>query len=222
MCSNRQNPIEAIGTGDIGAGVGFRDIHMGNTSCDENAPLVSESIGLPDPVISIAAEPKTQRDMDRFDVGLSKFAEEDPTSVVKTDEETGQTVINGMGELHLDITIDHLKRELEVECNQDKPQVTYKETITQTVDLREIYKKQSGGRDKSADIIIESGPADEDLDGTLQLVDRVKGGNVLREFIPSVQRGFEKAMRSGVLAGYPLDSFKVTLADGSFHSIDFD
>ncbi|WP_308593123.1 elongation factor G [uncultured Porphyromonas sp.] len=222
MHSNHQNPMESIGTGDIGAGVGFKDIRTGDTLCDENAPLVLESIDFPDPVIGIAVEPKTQKDMDRLGVGLSKLAEEDPTFVVKTNEETGQTVISGMGELHLDIIIDRLKREFKVECNQGKPQVAYKEAVTQTVDLREVYKKQSGGRGKFADIIIKFGPADEDFDGTLQFVDEVKGGNIPKEFIPSVQKGFEKAMKSGVLAGYPLDSLKVTLVDGSFHPVDSD
>ena len=222
MHSNHQNPMETIGTGDIGAGVGFKDIRTGDTLCDENAPLVLESIDFPDPVIGIAVEPKTQKDMDRLGVGLAKLAEEDPTFVVKTNEETGQTVISGMGELHLDIIIDRLKREFKVECNQGKPQVAYKEAVTQTVDLREVYKKQSGGRGKFADIIIKFGPADEDFDGTLQFVDEVKGGNIPKEFIPSVQKGFEKAMKSGVLAGYPLDSLKVTLVDGSFHPVDSD
>ena len=222
MHSNHQNPMETIGTGDIGAGVGFKDIRTGDTLCDENAPLVLESIDFPDPVIGIAVEPKTQKDMDRLGVGLSKLAEEDPTFVVKTNEETGQTVISGMGELHLDIIIDRLKREFKVECNQGKPQVAYKEAVTQTVDLREVYKKQSGGRGKFADIIVKFGPADEDFDGTLQFVDEVKGGNIPKEFIPSVQKGFEKAMKSGVLAGYPLDSLKVTLVDGSFHPVDSD
>ena len=222
MHSNHQNPMETIGTGDIGAGVGFKDIRTGDTLCDENAPLVLESIDFPDPVIGIAVEPKTQKDMDRLGVGLAKLAEEDPTFVVKTNEETGQTVISGMGELHLDIIIDRLKREFKVECNQGQPQVAYKEAVTQTVDLREVYKKQSGGRGKFADIIIKFGPADEDFDGTLQFVDEVKGGNIPKEFIPSVQKGFEKAMKSGVLAGYPLDRLKVTLVDGSFHPVDSD
>ena len=222
MHSNHQNPMESIGTGDIGAGVGFKDIRTGDTLCDENAPLVLESIDFPDPVIGIAVEPKTQKDMDRLGVGLAKLAEEDPTFVVKTNEETGQTVISGMGELHLDIIIDRLKREFKVECNQGQPQVAYKEAVTQTVDLREVYKKQSGGRGKFADIIIKFGPADEDFDGALQFVDEVKGGNVPKEFIPSVQKGFEKAMKSGVLAGYPLDSLKETLVDGSFHPVDSD
>ena len=222
MHSNHQNPMETIGTGDIGAGVGFKDIRTGDTLCDENAPLVLESIDFPDPVIGIAVEPKTQKDMDRLGVGLAKLAEEDPTFVVKTNEETGQTVISGMGELHLDIIIDRLKREFKVECNQGMPQVAYKEAVTQTVDLREVYKKQSGGRGKFADIIIKFGPADEDFDGALQFVDEVKGGNIPKEFIPSVQKGFEKAMKSGVLAGYPLDSLKVTLVDGSFHPVDSD
>lgn len=222
MHSNRQNPMESIGTGDIGAGVGFKDIRTGDTLCDESAPIVLESMDFPDPVIGIAVEPKTQKDMDRLGVGLSKLAEEDPTFVVKTNEDTGQTVISGMGELHLEIIIDRLKREFKVECNQGKPQVAYKEAVTQTVELREVYKKQSGGRGKFADIIVKFGPADEDFEGALQFVDEVKGGNVPKEYIPSVQKGFEKAMKSGVLAGYPLDSLKVTLVDGSFHPVDSD
>ena len=223
MHSNHQNPMETIGTGDIGAGVGFKDIRTGDTLCDENAPLVLESIDFPDPVIGIAVEPKTQKDMDRLGVGLAKLAEEDPTFVVKTNEETGQTVISGMGELHLDIIIDRLKREFKVECNQGQPQVAYKEAVTQTVDLREVYKKQSGGRGKFADIIVAIGPVDEDFtQGGLQFIDEVKGGNVPKEFIPSVQKGFQTAMKNGVLAGYPLDSLKVVLKDGSFHPVDSD
>ena len=223
MHSNKQNPVEVIGAGDIGAGVGFKDIHTGDTLCDETAPIVLESMDFPEPVIGIAVEPKTQKDMDKLSNGLAKLAEEDPTFTVKTDEQTGQTVISGMGELHLDIIIDRLKREFKVECNQGKPQVNYKEAITKTVNLREVYKKQSGGRGKFADIIVNIGPVDEDFtQGGLQFVDEVKGGNIPKEFIPSVQGGFQTAMKNGVLAGYPLDSLKVTLVDGSFHPVDSD
>ena len=223
MHSNKQNPVEVIGAGDIGAGVGFKDIRTGDTLCDETAPIVLESMDFPEPVIGIAVEPKTQKDMDKLSNGLAKLAEEDPTFTVKTDEQTGQTVISGMGELHLDIIIDRLKREFKVECNQGKPQVNYKEAITKTVNLREVYKKQSGGRGKFADIIVNIGPADADFTlGGLQFVDEVKGGNIPKEFIPAVQKGFTNAMKSGVLAGYPLDSLKVTLVDGSFHPVDSD
>ena len=222
MHSNKQNPMEVIGCGDIGAGVGFKDIRTGDTLCDENHPITLESMEFPEPVIGIAVEPKTQKDMDKLGMGLAKLAEEDPTFRVQTNEETGQTVISGMGELHLDIIIDRLRREFKVECNQGRPQVTYKEAITQPVELREVYKKQSGGRGKFADIIIRMEPADESFEGTLQFVDEVKGGNVPKEFIPSVQKGFEKAMKNGVLAGYPLDKLKVTLIDGSFHPVDSD
>ena len=222
MHSNHQNPMEVIGCGDIGAGVGFKDIRTGDTICDENAPITLESIDFPDPVIGIAVEPKTQKDLDRLGVGLSKLAEEDPTFRVATNEETGQTVISGMGELHLEIIIDRLKREFKVECNQGRPQVSYKEAITKPVELREVYKKQTGGRGKFADIIVRIEPADEDFDGTLQFIDQVKGGNVPKEYIPSVQKGFEKAMKNGVLAGYPLDKLKVTLLDGSYHPVDSD
>lgn len=222
MHSNKQNPVEVIGAGDIGAGVGFKDIRTGDTLCDEAKPIVLESMDFPDPVIAIAIEPKTQKDMDKLTNGLIKLAEEDPTFTVKTDEQSGQTVIAGMGELHLDIIVDRLKREFKVECNQGRPQVTYKEAITKTVNLREVYKKQSGGRGKFADIIVNIGPADEDFEGTLQFVDEVKGGNIPKEFIPAVQKGFTSAMKNGVLAGYPLDTLKVTLVDGSFHPVDSD
>ena len=222
MHSNKQNPMEAIGCGDIGAGVGFKDIRTGDTLCDENNPITLESMEFPDPVIGIAVEPKTQKDLDKLGMGLAKLAEEDPTFRVQTNEETGQTVISGMGELHLDIIIDRLKREFKVECNQGKPQVSYKEAITKPVELREVYKKQSGGRGKFADIIVRIEPADEDFDGTLQFIDEVKGGNIPKEFIPSVQKGFEKAMKNGVLAGYALDKLKVTLIDGSYHPVDSD
>ncbi len=222
MHSNKQNPMEFIGCGDIGAGVGFKDIRTGDTLCDENNPITLESMEFPDPVIGIAVEPKTQKDLDRLGMGLAKLAEEDPTFRVQTNEETGQTVISGMGELHLDIIIDRLKREFKVECNQGKPQVSYKEAITKPIELREVYKKQSGGRGKFADIIVRMEPADEGFEGTLQFVDEVKGGNIPKEFIPSVQKGFEKAMKNGILAGYPLDKLKVTLIDGSFHPVDSD
>ena len=219
MHSNKQNPMETIGCGDIGAGVGFKDIRTGDTLCDENAPITLESMDFPDPVIGIAVEPKTQKDLDKLGMGLAKLAEEDPTFTVQTNEETGQTVISGMGELHLDIIIDRLRREFKVECNQGKPQVTYKEAITKSVELREVYKKQSGGRGKFADIIVRIEPADEGFEGSLQFIDEVKGGNVPKEFIPSVQKGFEKAMKNGVLAGYPLDQLKVTLIDGLMEPI---
>ena len=222
MHSNKQNPMETIGCGDIGAGVGFKDIRTGDTLCDENNPITLESMEFPDPVIGIAVEPKTQKDLDKLGMGLAKLAEEDPTFRVQTNEETGQTVISGMGELHLDIIIDRLKREFKVECNQGKPQVSYKEAITKPIELREVYKKQSGGRGKFADIIVRMEPADESFEGTLQFVDEVKGGNIPKEFIPSVQKGFEKAMKNGILAGYPLDKLKVTLIDGSFHPVDSD
>ena len=223
MHSNHQNPVDAIYAGDIGAGVGFKEIRTGDTWSDEDAPIVLESMDFPDPVIGIAVEPKTQKDLDKLSNGLAKLAEEDPTFTVKTDEQSGQTVISGMGELHLDIIIDRLKREFKVECNQGKPQVNYKEAITKTVNLREVYKKQSGGRGKFADIIVNVGPVDEDFkEGGLQFVNKVTGGNIPKEFIPSVQKGFENAMKSGVLGGYPMDSLKVELLDGSFHPVDSD
>ena len=222
MHSNHQNPKEQIGCGDIGAGVGFKDIRTGDTLCDENAPIVLEAMEFPDPVIGIAVEPKTQKDLDRLGVGLQKLAEEDPTFRVETNEETGQTVISGMGELHLDIIIDRLRREFKVECNQGRPQVTYKEAITQPVELREVFKKQTGGRGKFADIIVRMEPVDEGFEGSLQFVDEVKGGNVPKEYIPSVQKGFQTAMKNGVLAGYPVEHLKVTLLDGSFHPVDSD
>ena len=222
MHSNKQNPVEEVCAGDIGAGVGFKDIRTGDTLCDENAPIVLESIDFPDPVIGIAVEPKSQADLDKLGVGLSKLAEEDPTFTVRTDEQSGQTVISGMGELHLEIIIDRLKREFKVECNQGRPQVSYKESIKDTVDLREVYKKQSGGRGKFADIIVKVGPVDDDFVGSLQFIDEVKGGNIPKEFIPSVQKGFQMAMKNGVLAGFPVDTLKVVLVDGSFHPVDSD
>ena len=223
MHSNHQNPVEEIAAGDIGAGVGFKDIRTGHTLCDEDAPIVLESMDFPDPVIGIAVEPKTQKDLDKLSNGLAKLAEEDPTFTVKTDEQSGQTVISGMGELHLDIIIDRLKREFKVECNQGKPQVNYKEAITATVNHREVYKKQSGGRGKFADIIVNVGPRDEDYNETpLQFINSVTGGNIPKEFIPSVQKGFDAAMKNGVLGGFPMDSLKVELVDGSFHPVDSD
>ena len=222
MHSNKQNPKEVIGCGDIGAGVGFKDIRTGDTLCDENHPIVLEAMEFPDPVIGIAVEPKTQKDLDKLGVGLQKLAEEDPTFRVETNEETGQTVISGMGELHLDIIIDRLRREFKVECNQGRPQVTYKEAITKPVELREVFKKQTGGRGKFADIIVRVEPIDEGFDGNLQFVDEVKGGNIPKEFIPAIQKGFNNAMKNGVLAGYPVEQLKVTVIDGSFHPVDSD
>ena len=223
MNSNKEIPMETIDAGGIGAGVGFKDIRTGDTLCDENAPIVLESMTFPDTVISIAVEPKSQADIAKLDNGLAKLAEEDPTFTVRTDEQSGQTIISGMGELHLDIIIDRLKREFKVECNQGKPQVNYKEAITKDVTLREVYKKQSGGRGKFADIIVTVGPKDEDYkEGNFQFINEVKGGNVPKEFIPSVQKGFENAMKNGVLGGYPMENLKVTLTDGSFHPVDSD
>ncbi len=222
MHSNKQNAKEMIGCGDIGAGVGFKDIRTGDTLCDENHPIVLEAMEFPDPVIGIAVEPKTQKDLDKLGVGLQKLAEEDPTFRVETNEETGQTVISGMGELHLDIIIDRLRREFKVECNQGRPQVTYKEAITRPVELREVFKKQTGGRGKFADIIVRVEPVDEGFEGNLQFVDEVKGGNIPKEFIPSIQKGFTTAMKNGVLAGFPVEHLKVTVIDGSFHPVDSD
>ena len=223
MHSNHQNPVEVIGAGDIGAGVGFKDIHTGDTLCDEDAPIVLESMDFPDPVIGIAVEPKTQKDLDKLSQGLAKLAEEDPTFTVKTDEQSGQTVISGMGELHLDIIIDRLKREFKVECNQGKPQVNYKEAIIGTAQSRETYKKQSGGRGKFACIDVTIGPKDEDYkDGDLQFINEVKGGNIPKEFIPSVEKGFKDCLANGVLGGFPMTGMKVTLTDGSFHPVDSD
>ena len=226
MNSNKEIPMESIDAGDIGAGVGFKDIRTGDTLCDEDHPIVLESMSFPDTVISIAVEPKSQADIAKLDNGLAKLAEEDPTFTVRTDEQSGQTIISGMGELHLDIIIDRLKREFKVGCNQGKPQVNYKEAITKTVNLREVYKKQSGGRGKFADIIVNVGPVDDDWDikenGGLQFVNEVKGGNIPKEFIPSIQKGFETAMKNGILGGYPVDSLKVVVVDGSFHPVDSD
>ncbi len=221
MHSNKQNPIEFVEAGDICAAVGFKELRTGDTICDEAHPIVLESMTFPDPVIGLAVEPKTQKDLDKLGVALGKLAEEDPTFTVRSDHETGQTVISGMGELHLDIIVDRLKREFGVEINQGAPQVNYKETITSTVQHREVFKKQTGGRGKFADIIVEIGPADEGVTG-LQFVDQVKGGNVPREYIPSVEKGFKQAMANGPLAGFEVPALKVTLLDGSFHPVDSD
>ena len=221
MHSNKQNPIEFVEAGDICAAVGFKDLRTGDTICFEQAPITLESMEFPDPVIGLAVEPKTQKDLDKLGIALAKLAEEDPTFTVKTDHDTGQTVISGMGELHLDIIVDRLRREFGVDINQGAPQVNYKETITGTVQHREVFKKQTGGRGKFADIIVEIGPADEGVTG-LQFIDEVKGGNVPKEFIPSVEKGFKSAMANGVLAGYEVPSLKVTLKDGSFHPVDSD
>ncbi len=221
MHANKQNPIDSIEAGDIGAAVGFKNIHTGDSLCDEKHPVLLESMSFPEPVISVAIEPKTQADLDKLNAALGKLAEEDPTFNVKTDPDSGQTIISGMGELHLEILLDRLKREFSVEANQGAPQVAYKEAVTSTVQHREVYKKQTGGKGKFADIIVEVGPADEGVND-LQFIDEVKGGNIPREFIPSVEKGFKAAMQNGVLAGFPLESLKVRLIDGSFHSVDSD
>jgi elongation factor G len=223
MHANKQNPIEFLGAGDIGAAVGFKDIRTGDTLCDEKHPIVLESMDFPEPVIGLAIEPKTQADVDKLGVGLGKLAEEDPTFRVKTDEETGQTVISGMGELHLEIIVDRLKREFKVEVSQGAPQVAYKEAIKGSCTHRETFKKQTGGRGKFADIQFEISPADADFKGEgLQFVNEVVGGSIPREYIPSVQKGFAEAMKTGTLAGYPLSTMKVRLFDGSFHAVDSD
>jgi elongation factor G len=221
MHANKQNPVDRIEAGDIGAAVGFKSIHTGDTLCNEKHPILLESMSFPEPVISVAVEPKTQADVDKLTMALNKLTEEDPTFNVKTDENSGQTIISGMGELHLEILLDRLKREFKVECNQGAPQVAYKEAITTVVKHREVYKKQSGGRGKFADIVFEMGPADDGITG-LQFIDQVKGGNIPKEFIPSVEKGFKTAMQNGILAGFPMDNLKVTLIDGSFHSVDSD
>ena len=222
MHSNKQNPVDVINAGDIGAGVGFKDIRTGDTLCSEAHPITLESMDFPTPVIGISVEPKTQKDLDKLGMGLSKLAEEDPTFTVHTQEQSGQTIISGMGELHLEIIIDRLRREFKVECNQGRPQVSYKEAITKSVEIREVYKKQSGGRGKFADIIVRVEPADAEFEGGLQFVDVVKGGNIPKEFIPSIQKGFQAALKNGVLAGFPMDKLKVTIIDGSFHAVDSD
>ncbi len=221
MHSNHQNPIDFVEAGDICAAVGFKDLRTGDTVCDENHPVILESMVFPDPVIGIAVEPKTQTDLDKLGIALGKLAEEDPTFTVRSDVETGQTIISGMGELHLDIIVDRLRREFGVEINQGAPQVNYKEAITGTVQHREVFKKQTGGRGKYADIIVEIGPADEGENG-LQFVNEVKGGNIPKEFIPSIEKGFKSAMANGVLAGYEVQSMKVTVLDGSYHPVDSD
>ena len=221
MHANKQNPLETVGAGDICAAVGFKEIRTGDTLCAEGSPIVLEQMTFPEPVIGLAVEPKTQKDLDKLGIALGKLAEEDPTFTVKTDEDSGQTIISGMGELHLDIIVDRLKREFGVEINQGAPQVNYKEALTQTVQHREVFKKQTGGRGKFADIIFEIGPASEGKIG-LEFVDEVKGGNIPKEFIPAVQKGFESAMANGALAGYTMDSMKITLKDGSFHPVDSD
>jgi elongation factor G len=221
MHSNKQNPIEHCGAGDICAAVGLKDLRTGDTLCDPEKPIVLESMTFPDPVIGVAVEPKTQADMDKLGVALSKLAEEDPTFQVRTDPDSGQTVINGMGELHLEIILDRLRREFKVECNQGAPQVAYKEAITAAYQHREVFKKQTGGRGKFADIIVRVEPADEGISG-LQFEDAVKGGNVPKEYIPSVEKGFKEALQNGVLAGFNMNSMKVTLLDGSFHPVDSD
>ena len=221
MHSNKQNPMDRIEAGDIGAAVGFKEIKTGHTLCDEKHPIILESMKFPEPVISIAVEPLTQGDMDKLTNALTKLVEEDPTFRVKSDEVSGQTIISGMGELHLDIILDRLRREFSVEVNQGRPQVAYKEAITTTVQHHEIYKKQTGGKGKFADILFEIGPADEGVTG-LQFVNEVKGGNIPKEYIPAIEKGFKEAMQNGVLAGYPMDSMKVTVLDGSFHPVDSD
>ena len=221
MHANKQNPIEYIEAGDIGAAVGFKDIKTGDTLCDEKYPIVLESMVFPDPVIGIAVEPKTKADVDKLGMALAKLAEEDPTFQVKTDQASGQTIISGMGELHLDIIVDRLKREFKVEVNQGQPQVEYKEAITGKADHREVYKKQTGGRGKFADIVFRMEPAEEGKMG-LEFVNEIKGGNIPKEYIPSVEKGFKEAMKSGPLAGFEMDAMKIVLIDGSFHPVDSD
>ena len=227
MHANKQEPIPRIEAGDIGAGVGFKDLRTGDTLSDEKNPIVLESMSFPDPVIGIAVEPKTKADVDKLGIGLAKLAEEDPTFQVKTDEASGQTIISGMGELHLEIIVDRLRREFKVEVNEGQPQVEYKEALTQTIKHREVYKKQSGGRGKFADIIFEIGPADapeegKELEAGLQFVSTIKGGNIPREFVPSIEKGFKAAMINGPLAGFEIDSMKITVMDGSYHAVDSD
>ena len=222
MHSNKQNAIEYIEAGDIGAAVGFKDIKTGDTLSDEKNPIVLESMEFPDPVIGIAVEPKTKADVDKLGMALAKLAEEDPTFQVRTDEASGQTVISGMGELHLDIIVDRLKREFKVEVNQGQPQVEYKEAVTRPADHREVYKKQTGGRGKFADIVFTLGPAEDEKSMGLEFVNEIKGGNIPKEFIPSVEKGFKEAMKNGPLAGFEVDRMKVTLKDGSFHPVDSD
>jgi elongation factor G len=222
MHANKQNPKDKLSAGDICAGVGFKDLKTGDTLCAINKPIVLETMDFPDPVIGIAVEPKTQADVDKLSMALNKLAEEDPTFQVKNDPDSGQTVIHGMGELHLEILVDRLRREFKVECNQGAPQVAYKEAITSTSgEFREVFKKQTGGRGKFADIIFEMGPADDGQRG-LQFINDVKGGHIPKEYIPSVEKGFREAMNNGPMAGFPLDSLKVILKDGSYHPVDSD
>jgi elongation factor G len=221
MHANKQEPMDKIEAGDIGAAVGFKTIHTGDTLCDEKFPVVLESMTFPDPVISISIEPKTQKDIDKMSIALAKLAEEDPTFKVRTDEDSGQTIISGMGELHLDILVDRLRREFNVEANIGQPEVSYKEAIVSTTEYRELYKKQTGGRGKFADIQFEIGPVDEGEEG-LQFIDKIRGGNIPKEFIPSVKKGFAAAMKNGVLAGFEIENLKVVLFDGSFHAVDSD
>ena len=223
MHANKQNAVDFIEAGDIGAAVGFKDIKTGDTMSAENAPIILESMDFPDPVIGVAVEPKTKADVDRLGMGLAKLAEEDPTFTVRTDEASGQTIISGMGELHIEVLIDRLKREFKVEVNEGEPQVEYKEDLTRTTNHREVYKKQSGGRGKFGDIVFEMGPVDEDFEGTgLQFVNEIKGGNIPKEFIPAVEKGFAMAMKNGPLAGFEMDSMKIRLIDGSYHPVDSD
>jgi elongation factor G len=221
MHSNKQNSIDFIEAGDIGAAVGFKDIKTGDTLSAEKSPIILESMEFPDPVIGIAVEPKTKADVDRLGMSLAKLAEEDPTFQVKTDEASGQTIISGMGELHLDIIVDRLRREFKVEVNQGKPQVEYKEALTASAKHREVYKKQTGGRGKFADIVFEIEPADEGKTG-LEFINQIKGGNIPKEYIPSVEKGFKDSMKNGPLAGFELDAMKIILKDGSFHPVDSD
>ena len=221
MHANKQNAIDFIEAGDIGAAVGFKSIKTGDTLSDEKHPIVLESMNFPDPVIGIAVEPKTKADVDKLGIALAKLAEEDPTFTVRTDEASGQTIISGMGELHLDIIVDRLKREFKVDVNQGQPQVEYKEAITAVAEHREVYKKQSGGRGKFADIVFRMEPADAGVQG-LQFESVIKGGNIPKEFVPSIEKGFKEAMKNGPLAGYEMDSMKITVMDGSFHAVDSD
>ena len=222
MHANKQNAVEMIEAGDIGAAVGFKDIRTGDTLCDENKQIILESMSFPEPVIGIAVEPKTQADMDKMGQALYKLAEEDPTFKVHTDDETGQTVISGMGELHLEIIVDRMRREFKVECNQGAPQVKYKEAITAMVEHRELYKKQTGGRGKFADIHVRIEPQTDPEKTGLEFIDEIKGGSIPKEFIPAVEKGFKASLTNGVLAGFPMESLKVTLHDGSFHNVDSD
>lgn len=221
MHSNKQNSIDFIEAGDIGAAVGFKDIKTGDTLSAEKAPIILESMEFPDPVIGIAVEPKTKADVDKLGMSLAKLAEEDPTFQVKTDEASGQTIISGMGELHLDIIVDRLRREFKVEVNQGQPQVEYKEALTASAQHREVYKKQTGGRGKFADIVFEIEPAEEGKSG-LEFINEIKGGNIPKEYIPSVEKGFKESMKNGPLAGFEVDAMKITLKDGSFHPVDSD